>query len=198
MNKVIILITAMALSLSLANAQQFGNGTGGEGLKTSDGSGPYGNRADMWASITEAAAGNTEILQAISDINAAREALAAARAAAGPDVTIEQFQEQNRELINAMKANVAKVQAFWRENREDRPTPVVDGTYQNRFRENVRKVTATRRQLRAMLQADPDNPECNELRQQLAQQLGERKQLLRDQRRNGGRQSGDGDPNNGG
>ncbi len=190
MKKVIAIISAMAISLTLANAQ-VGNDTAGAGLNVNDGTGPYGNSGDLWAGITEAASGNTEILTALNDIETARVALAAAHAAS-PDMSIEDFQAANKGLIDGLKANVALVQNFWRENRTDRPAPVVDASYQNKYKSNAQKVSKTQNQLRAMQQVDPNNPECDTLRQQLAQELGERKQLMRDQRSSGGRQSGDG------
>lgn len=194
MKKVYLIISAIALSLSVANAQQARNG---DGLNTMDGSGPFGARADMWANITDAAAGNETISNALTAINSTRATLAAARVL-DAELTIAEFQAKHAATIETLKANIAEVQNWWRENRPDRPEPVVDEQYRNRFRINAQTLAQKRQQLRLMLATDPDNPECDLLRQQLGQLLGERKQLLRDQRRSGGRQSGDGNTNPGG
>ena len=189
MKKLIAILSAMLLSLSVANAQQNGPG---EGEPTPDGDGPFGPKRYMWEYISNEAP--DEIKATLAQIQEQREILATVRA---NYENLEAFRAAHEAEIQALKDLIAQVQSWWRDNRPDRPDPVVvDSMVQRRhqYRIQAENIANARRQLRQM---DPSDEGYQQLREQLRQSLGERKQLLRDQRRGEGTQGGDSDPRRG-
>lgn len=203
MNKILIAITAFALSLSLANAQQnqYGDGSG-----TMDGSGPNGGTAGMWTGVEDAVNGladgelKTQLTNALSQVTQLRETLRLAREE-NPDWTVEDFRNAYGDEIGELKGAVETLRNWFRENRPDRPDPLMTGEMvqrRNRFQANTENLTQLRKRLRELSSSDPDSAECDQVREQIRQALGERKGLLREQRRGEGGQSGDGNRKRGG
>lgn len=195
MKKLLVILCALALSLSFANAQM-GPGPG-DGSGTMDGSGPRDGMGGMWAAITDLAEGNTEIQALLTVVSDNREIFRQARID-NPDMTIQELHNLNPDAFDELKVAVEEIRTWYREVRPDRPDPVMTGDMLRRrlrFRTNSDGISQTQRRLRELKQSDPDNPECDQLREQLGNLLGERKQLLREQRRGEGGPGGEGDGN---
>ena len=118
-----------------------------------------------------------------------------------PDITITELHGLYVDEIAALKTAVEDIRTWYRDVRPDRPDPVMTGEMvqrRNSFKTNSDGITQTQKRLRELKQSDPENPECDQLREQLGNLLGERKQLLRDQRRGEDAPGGEGNGNRGG
>jgi len=203
MKKILTVLSALALSLSLASAQtqnQYGDGTG-----TMDGSGPHGD-GTMWENLTDAIAAvedvdlKTSLETALATANDLRVVLRDAHV--GYEGTIEEFRVEYADQIADLKTAVETLRDWWRENRPDRPDPVMTGEMERRrlrYQDNSGELVQLRQQLRQELgKENPDQQVCEQIREQIRQTLGERKGLLREKRRGEGGQSGDGNRKRGG
>ncbi len=198
MKKLLVILSALALSVSLTNAQM-GPGPG-EGSGSGTMEGPYGNNGGLWTYIEE------NLPDAPEDVQDAYTAVLDLRVVLRDSRiewleshdTLEGWFDENSDNIELLRESVTTLRDWYREVRPDRPDPVMTGDMVRRhlrFRTNSDGITETQKRLRLMLQNDPDNPECQQLRLQLGNLLGERKQLLREQRLGEDSPGGEGDGN---
>lgn len=199
MKKLLVILSALALSLSLANAQ-LGDGSGdGDRTRLRDGSGTGG----MWDGMGDIDLSEyPEVAEARSDIHDARETLRASREVL-MGTLVGKSEEEIRAAVDAWKAEPANIEqikiirsnmeilhTWFRDNRPDRPDPIVTDEMTRRrlqFRTNTQAIRQLRQQLEA---ADPDSTEFEDLKAQLRTLLQEQKQLMR-RRRAGGGEGGD-------
>ena len=195
MKKILVLISALAFGITFAQAQMTGPGDG-----TGSGDGPNANNGGMWPYIAENAEG--EILDAYNLVTTLRTDLRTSREEwLAENDSLEGWFESEAANIELLRTNVDVLRDWYRETRPDRPDPVMTGEMvqrRERFQQNSDGIKQTRERLRAMEQSDPDNPECEQLRQQLGNLLGERKQIIRNQRQGEGGSGGDGPGQRGG
>ena len=196
MKKLLIILSALALSVSFANAQtRLGHGDGSGTME-----GHYGNNGGLLTYIEDNLPDAPEDVQtAYADVVDLRVVLRDSRVTwLETHDSLEGWFDENSEDIEKLRASVTTLRDWFREVRPDRPDPVMTGNMiqrRERFMTNSKGITEAQKRLRLMLQNDPDNPECQQLREQLKLRLGERKQLLREQRRDEGGPGGEGDGN---
>lgn len=201
MKKLIVILSALALSVSFANAQM-GDGPMGPGEGSGPGTmeGPFGTNGGLWTYIEEnLPEDSVELQEAYAAVLDLRVVLRDSRIEWLKDhESLVGWFDENSDDINTLRESVTTLRDWFREERPDRPDPVMTGDMVRRrsqFKTNSDGITQTQKRLRLMLQNDPDNPECQQLREQLGNLLGERKQLLREQRGGEGGPGGEGDGN---
>jgi hypothetical protein len=196
MKKLLVILSALALSVSVATAQQ-GPGPG-DGSGTMEG--PYGNNGGLWTYIEEnLPEDSVELQDAYAAVLDLRIVLRDSRVTwLETHDSLEGWFESESDNITTLRDSVTLLRDWYREVRPDRPDPVMTGDMiqrRERFMINSKGITEAQTRLRLMLQNDPDNAECDQLREQLRLRLGERKQLLREQRRGEDSPGGEGDGN---
>lgn len=185
MKRILILISALALCVTMLNAQM------GDGPR-------HTHFGGIWNGLQEAITNgdvDEDVQTAFQNASEIRTQLQESRQAYmdAHDGSIEGWSAPEN-LTLQLREHMQIVQAWWRENRPDRPAPDTDtaGEMLRRraqYRENVRNVYQVRQQLR---ECDPDSEEGEALKTQLRQLLGERKKLMRGKRGAEGGSGGDG------
>lgn len=199
MKKLLVILSALALSVSFANAQM-GDGPMGPGDGSGTMEGPFGNNGGLWTYIEEnLPEASVELQEAYAAVVDLRVVLRDSRATwLDTHDNLEGWFESESDNITTLRDSVTLLRDWYREVRPDRPDPVMTGDMVRRrlqFKNNSDGITQAQKRLRLLMQNDPDNAECEQLREQLGNLLGERKQLLREQRRGEDSPGGEGDGN---
>lgn len=195
MKKILTIISVLALGLTVGQAQMTGPGDG-----TGTGDGPQGTNGGMWPYIEENATG--EILEAYNVVIGLRETLKDSRAAYLADNgSLEGWFETEAANIELLKTNVDLLRDWYRETRPDRPDPVNNGDMIQR-RDQFRTQSQVIAHNRETLRLHGDDPqyaeECTRAREEIQNQIQERKQTMRNQRTGEGGSGGEGSGQRGG
>ncbi|MGA1204761.1 MAG: hypothetical protein ACO3ZW_02980 [Opitutales bacterium] len=183
MKKLLIALSAFALSFTLAQAYHHGG----------DGSGPHSGSGGMWENMSGVDL-PPELVTLRDEIVAERKALKISRDAAlegladaeAIKAALEAWRLENADAISSIREKVGTLRDWFRENRPMREKPVVTEEMRQRrlqFKEKSQEIRQLRLQLEGL---DPESEEYAQIRDQLRTLLQERKQMLRKRRLGGG------------